>query len=95
MKTCREVHEDAGDLLEGRLPPASWLAVRLHLLFCTHCRRHLRHLRLLVQTLAIRGGATSPPDDFVSRVVGRLECTDQPPHLDDTNEASGGPRRTR
>lgn len=88
MKTCREVHEDAGELLEGRLPLASRLAVRLHLLFCTHCRRHLRHLRLLVQTLGIRGDKSAPPDHFVSRVIERLECTAQSSRDDDSTDAS-------
>lgn len=62
MKTCREVHEEATELLEGQLALLSRLKVRMHLLLCVHCRRYVRHLRLLARRHSHLGGVS--PDQF-------------------------------
>lgn len=80
MKTCRQVYEEATDLLEGQLPPLTSLKVRMHLLLCVYCRRYVLHLRLLSRGLAVRGRASTPSAQFIERVVDRLECESQPPH---------------
>jgi anti-sigma factor RsiW len=87
MKTCREVYEEASDLLDGQLPLLSRLEMRMHLLLCVHCRRYVRHLRLLVQCLAVRGRLSTPPAGFVERVIEHLECEPQPPYGDNRSDS--------
>lgn len=84
MKTCREVHELASALQDGRLRLRARIELRMHLLLCIHCRRYVRHLRLLARGLAIRGRTSTAPADFVERVIEHLECDTQPPPPADT-----------
>lgn len=52
MLKCNEVVERADELVDGT--PLSFRqrwALRLHLMMCHHCRRYVRQLRLLVQSL--------------------------------------------
>jgi anti-sigma factor RsiW len=88
MKTCREVHKEASALLDGQLPLVQALGVRMHLLLCTHCRRYVRHLRLLAHSLAMRARASSSPADFVERVTTHLECEQRPPRRIDRADST-------
>jgi anti-sigma factor RsiW len=40
------------DYMEGALPPARWLAARVHLLLCPACRRFFGQMRATIQLLA-------------------------------------------
>lgn len=53
MKTCREIQRQASDLLEGDLTLTDRIGITMHLLICGDCRRSLRHLRLLIGSLAL------------------------------------------
>jgi hypothetical protein len=83
MKTCREVYEEASDLLDDQLPLLSRLEIRMHLILCVHCRRYVRQLRLLTSSLAMRGRVSKAPADFVERVIERLKQEPQHPARED------------
>jgi hypothetical protein len=51
MLRCREVVAYGDALLEGEVSGLRRLGLRFHLLLCHRCRRYLRQLRLLRQTL--------------------------------------------
>lgn len=78
MLTCREVVARSSALLEGELGFRERLAVRLHLAMCKHCRRFLRQLTLLVESLRRRSGvhAAPVPAEFVERVMRALETAE-------------------
>jgi predicted anti-sigma-YlaC factor YlaD len=62
MLSCREMSEQASELLEGRAPGVRRAAAWLHLAMCRHCRRYFRQMRLTIETLR-RAGPTRPPFD--------------------------------
>jgi len=51
MLTCKEQVARSSDYLDGRLGFRERLKVRHHLLFCPHCRRFIRQMRLMQATL--------------------------------------------
>jgi len=70
MKTCREIQLQASDLLEGELTMADRIGITMHLLLCGDCRRSIRHLRLLVNSLALHPQQeTLPPAELIDRIV--------------------------
>lgn len=74
MKTCREIQRQASDLLEGELTMVDRIGITMHLLLCGDCRRSIRHLRLLVNSLALhpQQQQTLPPADLIDRIVSRI-----------------------
>jgi hypothetical protein len=74
MKSCREIHLDASALLDGELPLLQALGLRVHLLMCRHCRRFMRHLRLVSRSLSRRAERLAAPTALVDRVLEHLEC---------------------
>ncbi len=76
MLSCRDVSEQASDLLEGRAPWSVRAGARLHLLMCRHCYRYLRQLRL---TKAVLGHVPTPqpavdPEKILSEVERRTSA---------------------
>lgn len=51
MLTCREVVDQADQLIAGELNRRQQLAMKVHLLMCRHCRRYVRQLRALLQAI--------------------------------------------
>lgn len=98
MKTCCEVQEKASALLDGELPLLQLLGVKMHLVLCRHCRRFMRHLRLVSHSLALRGRLASPTGEFVERVTEHLECQAEKPgceHSKDTGQSSAIPGESK
>lgn len=54
MLNCREITDRASDYLDGDLSRGQRMGVHMHLLMCRHCRRLVRQLSRLRQTLARR-----------------------------------------
>lgn len=73
MKSCREIHLEASLLLDGELPYPMALGLHLHVLLCRHCRRFLRHLRLVSHGLARRTATLKTPEPLVDRLIEQLE----------------------
>jgi predicted anti-sigma-YlaC factor YlaD len=69
MKTCRNIHDQASDLLAGELSRSERLVIRLHLMMCSHCRRFMRHLELLANSLRAHANTTVPPPALVERII--------------------------
>lgn len=88
MKTCREVYEEASDLLDDQLPLLSRLEIRMHLLLCRHCRRYVRQLRLLTRTLAARGRTSKAPAEFIERVIEHIEREPKRPVREDKPDST-------
>ncbi|MFU8820909.1 MAG: zf-HC2 domain-containing protein [Gammaproteobacteria bacterium] len=80
MLTCREVTRHASDYLDRELPWRRRLAVRLHLLMCTKCRRLVHHLRQLVTAMSARAASTAPPldADAIDRLLARVPLASAP-----------------
>ena len=77
MLSCREVPAEVNQLLDGELPLRRRIALRLHILMCVHCRRYLRQIRLLCESMTQHWGRAS--DAEVERVMERLrEAEDRP-----------------
>lgn len=55
MLSCREMSEQASELLESRAPRSQRAAAWLHLAMCRHCRRYFRQMRLTIDTLCHAG----------------------------------------
>jgi len=53
MLTCKEQVARSSDYLDGQLTFRERLLVRHHLMFCPHCRRFIRQMRLMQATLRI------------------------------------------
>ncbi len=62
MLSCREMSEQASELLEEHVPRLQRAAAWLHLAMCRHCRRYFRQMRLTIDTLR-RVGPSHPPID--------------------------------
>lgn len=62
MLSCREMSEQASELLEGRASGVQRAAAWLHLSMCRHCRRYFRQMRLTIETLR-RSGPALPSFD--------------------------------
>ncbi|NPU91063.1 MAG: hypothetical protein HPY82_04050 [Gammaproteobacteria bacterium] len=71
MLRCRDVAREASNFVDG---PVTWqhrLALWLHLFYCVHCRRFMRHLKILRR---FNGQRPQPPADpaTVNRVMDRV-----------------------
>ena len=59
MLSCRDMAHEATDLIEGRVTWKRRLAMWWHLFLCVHCRRFVRHLRILNRFSAKRPAPTT------------------------------------
>lgn len=48
MLRCREVIDNADQLLDGAINKRQRLAIKIHLLMCRHCRRYVRQMQALL-----------------------------------------------
>lgn len=80
MLSCRDVVARSSALLDGELPFRARLAVWLHLVACVHCRRFIRHMRVVMESLQLRLWRSTEPvsAEFVVRVVQALESAREP-----------------
>ncbi|KJK20185.1 anti-sigma factor family protein [Pseudomonas sp. NPDC087612] len=51
MLSCKELVARSSDYLDGQLTLGERLMVRQHLLFCRHCRRFLKQMRVAQATV--------------------------------------------
>ena len=51
MLTCRDVTEMTTDYLERALPLHRRVGMRVHLAYCSFCRRHLQQVRATIALL--------------------------------------------
>lgn len=72
MLKCRDVEQRADALVDNEpLPWRARMALRLHLLVCHHCRRYVRQLRQLVQSLRRAPQPAAP--ETVERIMKAVE----------------------
>lgn len=77
MKTCREIQLQASDLIEGDLTMPERIGITMHLLLCGDCRRSLRHLRLLIDSLALYPQQEEcVPAGFTNRILENFRDKD-------------------
>ncbi|AMT87823.1 MULTISPECIES: anti-sigma factor family protein [Pseudomonas] len=69
MLTCKEQVARSSDYLDGQLSFRETLMVRHHLLFCPHCRRFMRQMRVMQATLK---ALPDKPDENVDALAERL-----------------------
>ena len=69
MLSCKQYVAQSSDYLDGQMTFRQRLIARHHLLFCPHCRRFTRHLRLLGATVK---GLEEPLPDDVEVTVQRM-----------------------
>lgn len=70
MLKCREVVDDADQLINGDLNRRQRFAIGMHLLMCHHCRRYVRQLRALLQAIPFIHGKAN--DAEVSQVMAHI-----------------------
>ncbi|WHS61825.1 zf-HC2 domain-containing protein [Pseudomonas sp. G2-4] len=66
MLTCKEQVARSSDYLDGQLSFRERLMVRHHLMFCAHCRRFIRQMRLMQATLKKLPEAPIPDLDHLA-----------------------------
>tara|TARA_R110000787_G_scaffold77114_1_gene169735 strand:- start:5419 stop:5655 length:237 start_codon:yes stop_codon:yes gene_type:complete len=64
---CRDVVNTADQLLDGDMNHRQLLAIKMHLLMCSHCRRYVRQLRALLRAIPFMYKKAS--DTEVSKVM--------------------------
>ncbi|WP_339642427.1 zf-HC2 domain-containing protein [uncultured Porticoccus sp.] len=67
MLKCRDVVNTADQLLDGDMNHRQLLAIKMHLLMCSHCRRYVRQLRALLRAIPFMYKKAS--DTEVSKVM--------------------------
>jgi predicted anti-sigma-YlaC factor YlaD len=87
MLTCREVTAKSSALLDGELGFRDRMAVRMHLAMCVHCRRFVRQLKVLLESMRMRAGSVSEPvaPEFVERVMRTLDSA----HRSEPDDTAG------
>lgn len=78
MLTCEQATEKASARLDGQLDSRERLALAVHLLICNRCRRFARQLAGLVAALRKRELVEPVDQEFVDRVVDRLDEVSPP-----------------
>jgi hypothetical protein len=71
MLSCRQMSEQASELIEGRTSWRARMSARLHTFMCQHCRRYFRQLRLTIATLHRLRKPRAPVDP--ARVLAALD----------------------
>jgi len=51
MLNCKDVHDHASDYLDKRLSRRKRLAIWMHVMMCSHCRRFMKQLRLTIASV--------------------------------------------
>ncbi len=64
MLKCDEVAAQASDFLDQQMTTSQRALFRLHLMYCTNCRRFVRHMSLLKHSIQLRP-VTPPSSDQV------------------------------
>lgn len=72
MYSCRDIHDHASALVDRELSTREAMAVRMHLLMCSSCRRFVRQFRLLTQLVRREAQAIHVPSDTINRVLAEL-----------------------
>ena len=71
MLSCKEVTPLASHSLDGELPwPVRW-KMRVHLLVCYHCRRYVKQIRIVVNTVT-RFARKEVSEEVVTQQVNTL-----------------------
>ncbi len=72
MPSCRDITEQASDYQDKNLPYFKRLSFRLHLLMCSYCRRHVKHLDITVSALGKIADNDPPPTTSDTRHIVEL-----------------------
>jgi predicted anti-sigma-YlaC factor YlaD len=51
MLKCRDMAEQASEILDGRATWRERLPARVHLMMCLHCRRYFRQIKLTIKLI--------------------------------------------
>ena len=78
MLTCKEQVARASDYLDGQLSFREKLLVRHHLMFCPNCRRFIRQMRLMQQTLRVLPEEAVPEVDTLAERLAAERRKDIP-----------------
>ena len=70
MLTCKELVAHSSDYLDEQLNTRTRLAVRTHLMLCSHCRRFIKQMRLTQGVLrTLDEPASAELDALASRLA--------------------------
>lgn len=70
MLKCRDVVNTADQLLDGDMNRRQLLAIKMHLLMCSRCRRYVHQLRALLRAIPFMHKKAS--DTEVSKVMEHI-----------------------
>lgn len=68
MLNCREITEHTSEYLDGRLPWAGRLTVRMHLLLCWSCRQYVRQMQTVIAALKQLPSGPGPDEAMLQRL---------------------------
>lgn len=74
MLKCRDVLALGSVYVDGAQTPGARLALRAHLLICSHCRQYIRHLRLSIRSIEALPLPVSEPQ--LAAVLARIPVQD-------------------
>ena len=79
MLSCKDINQNADQYIDGELTIRQSLAVGFHLLMCVHCRRYVRQLAAMVNTLRKRPKAECSEvqmEQIIHRLLDKEENQD-------------------
>jgi len=53
MAECKNIAEEASNLLDGEIPFRKRMALHLHLLYCSCCRAYVQQLKQTISTITV------------------------------------------
>ncbi|PAU62248.1 anti-sigma factor [Pseudomonas sp. PICF141] len=78
MLTCKEQVARSSDYLDGQLSFRERLMMRHHLMFCRHCRRFIRQMRLMQATLKLMPEPSVPDLDALAERLANERMKNKP-----------------
>lgn len=53
MAECKDIAEEASNLLNGDLPLRKRIALHVHLFYCSCCRNYIQQLKQTISTISV------------------------------------------
>ncbi len=79
MLSCKDINQKASQYIDSELSFSQRLAIGFHLLMCVHCRRYMRQLAAMVNTLRQRPKAECSEvqmEQIIHRLLDKEENQD-------------------
>jgi len=72
MLKCKEISEQASEIVDGNVSGLYKLKIQMHLLMCTHCRSFVQKIKLTKQMVS-QLTLTPASDEKVDQIMDSIE----------------------